>query len=190
MGKPTIVSRTGYTGEDGLELIVRAEDASRVWENLLLAGREVGLQPAGLGARDTLRLEAGMPLYGHELEESIDPFQAGLDFAVQGSGRHFIGSESLTRIRQQVRHSVRVGLKLDGMRAARQGAVVFDAQSQKIGVVTSGSHAPTLNQPIAMGYVAAAAAQSGQTVEVDIRGSRVSAKICDLPFYRRKTSKP
>jgi aminomethyltransferase len=189
MGKPTIVSRTGYTGEDGLELIVRAEDADRVWENLLLAGREVGLQPAGLGARDTLRLEAGMPLYGHELEESIDPFQAGLDFAVQLSGRQFIGSDSLTRIRQQVRDSVRVGLKLDGMRAARQGAVILDAQSRKIGIVTSGSHAPSLNQPIAMGYVAAAAAHSGQMVEVDIRGSRVSAKICDLPFYRRKTSK-
>jgi aminomethyltransferase len=189
MGKPTIVSRTGYTGEDGLELIIRAEDADRVWENLLLAGREVGLQPAGLGARDTLRLEAGMPLYGHELEESIDPFQAGLDFAVQLSGRQFIGSDSLTRIRQQVRDSVRVGLKLDGMRAARQGAVILDAQSRKIGIVTSGSHAPSLNQPIAMGYVAAAAAHSGQMVEVDIRGSRVSAKICDLPFYRRKTSK-
>ena len=189
MGKPTIVSRTGYTGEDGLELIIRAEDADRVWENLLLAGREVGLQPAGLGARDTLRLEAGMPLYGHELEESIDPFQAGLDFAVQLSGRQFIGSDSLTRIRQQVRDSVRIGLKLDGMRAARQGAVILDAQSRKIGIVTSGSHAPSLNQPIAMGYVAAAAAHSGQMVEVDIRGSRVSAKICDLPFYRRKTSK-
>jgi aminomethyltransferase len=188
MGKATIVSRTGYTGEDGFELIVKAEDAQRVWENLLLAGRNVGITPVGLGARDTLRLEAGMPLYGHELDEDVDPFRAGLGFAVNLGDRSFIGSDSLESAKTRSATSVRVGLKLDGMRAARQGASIIDLDSRTIGLVTSGSHSPTLNQPIAMGYVEPSMATENLVVDVDIRGSRVSAKICPLPFYRRKSS--
>ncbi len=188
MGKSTIVSRTGYTGEDGYELIVKAEEAQRVWENLLLAGRNVGIMPVGLGARDTLRLEAGMPLYGHELDEDTDPFRAGLGFAVNLGDRPFIGSDSLTSIKARVATSVRVGLKLDGMRAARQGASILDSDSRIIGIVSSGSHSPTLNQPIAMAYVEPSMATENLAVDVDIRGSRVSAKICPLPFYRRKSS--
>ncbi len=188
MGKATIVSRTGYTGEDGFELIVKSEDAQRVWENLLLSGREAGIMPVGLGARDTLRLEAGMPLYGHELDENIDPFRAGLSFAVNLGDRQFIGSDSLASIKARRVTSVRVGLKLDGMRAARQGAAIIDHDSRAIGIVSSGSHSPTLNQPIAMGYVEPSMATENLVVDVDIRGSRVSAKICPLPFYRRKSS--
>jgi aminomethyltransferase len=187
MGKPTIVSRTGYTGEDGLEFIVRAEEASRVWENLMLAGRELGLMPVGLGARDTLRLEAGMPLYGHELDETVDPFRAGLGFAVNLQERNFIGAESLSKIQGQPATAKRVGLKLEGMRAARQGASMVDFDSRTVGTVTSGSHSPTLNQPIAMGYIDASVAVDGQAIDVDIRGSRVSARICAIPFYRRKS---
>jgi aminomethyltransferase len=186
MGKPTIVSRTGYTGEDGFELIVKADDARRVWENLILAGRDHGIMAVGLGARDTLRLEAGMPLYGHELDESIDPIRAGLGFAVNLKERIFIGSESLAKIQAQAVSSTRVGLKLEGMRAARQGAAIIDSDSRTIGTVTSGSFSPTLNHPIAMGFVDSVVAKQGSNIEVDIRGSRVSAKICSLPFYRRK----
>lgn len=188
MGKATIVSRTGYTGEDGLELIVKAEDAQRVWENLLLSGREAGILPVGLGARDTLRLEASMPLYGHELDETIDPFRAGLGFAVNLGDRSFVGSEALETLKSSRASAVRVGLKLDGMRAARQGASIIDSDARIVGVVTSGSHSPTLNRPIAMGYVELGVAVESLALEVDIRGSRVSAKICPLPFYRRKSS--
>ena len=154
----------------------------------MLSGREAGILPVGLGARDTLRLEASMPLYGHELEENVDPYQAGLGFAVNLGDRRFVGRDSLEAIKAASARSVRVGIKLDGMRAARQGASILDSDSRVIGVVTSGSHSPTLNQPIAMGYIEASIAIQDLSVEVDIRGSRVSAKICPLPFYRRKSS--
>jgi aminomethyltransferase len=186
MSKPCLISRTGYTGEDGFELIVRAEDAARVWENVLLAGRDIGVQPAGLGARDTLRLEAAMPLYGHELSEQIDPITAGLDFAINLDNRHFIGSESLTRIRERDPQVARVGLKLVGRRAAREGAELFDHDNRCVGTVTSGTYSPTLQAPIAMAYLAAGAASVGTSLDVDIRGSRTTAHVVQLPFYTRE----
>jgi aminomethyltransferase len=184
MGKPTIISRTGYTGEDGFELIVRSEDAMRVWENLLLAGRGLGLEPVGLGARDTLRLEAGMPLYGHELSEEIDPITAGLSFAVSFQGRSFIGDEVLQAKKSQASTIQRVGLQLAGRRAAREGADVLDSDSRNIGQVTSGTFSPTLQTPIAMAYVAKECSTLGSTVIVDIRGSKVEAQVVGLPFYK------
>jgi aminomethyltransferase len=184
-GKPCIVSRTGYTGEDGFELIVRAEDAQRVWENLLLAGREEGIAPVGLGARDTLRLEAGMPLYGHELSEDIDPYQAGLAFAVNLTDRQFIGSEVLYRKSQDTQLATRVGVVLEGRRVAREGAELFDNDSRRVGQVTSGTFSPTLEKPIAMAYVAPSMAVVGTSLDVDIRGSRVAGKVVPLPFYTR-----
>ena len=184
-GKHCIVTRTGYTGEDGFELIVRAENALRVWENLMLAGRDAGLAPVGLGARDTLRLEAGMPLYGHELGEDIDPYQAGLGFAVNLEGRQFIGDGALERKSQSTQLAVRVGLTLEGRRVAREGAQLFDTDSRRIGEVTSGTFSPTLARPIAMAYVAPAMAVPGQTVDVDIRGARTSGTIAKLPFIKR-----
>jgi aminomethyltransferase len=189
MSKPCIVSRTGYTGEDGFELIVRTEDAVRVWENVLMAGRAVGIKPVGLGARDTLRLEAGMPLYGHELEESIDPIQAGLKFACNMKDRSFIGCETLLAKLQQTMPLTRIGLLLEGRRAARQGADVLDHDGRPIGSVTSGSFSPTLDRPIAMAYVQSQTATIGETVDVDIRGTRVSATITPLPFYKRSETK-
>lgn len=189
MSKPCIVSRTGYTGEDGLELIVRKEDAPRVWENILMAGRNLGIKPAGLGARDTLRLEAGMPLYGHELDESINPLQAGLGFACNLSDRDFVGSKSLADIKANSPVATRVGLKLAGKRAARQGASVLDHDSRIIGAVTSGSFSPTLDCPIAMAYIHPDMAQSGAELQVDIRGSIVPATIVPLPFYKRTNTK-
>lgn len=185
MSKPCIVSRTGYTGEDGYELIVRAEDAPRVWENLMLAGREFGIAPVGLGARDTLRLEAGMPLYGHELSEVIDPFTAGLGFAVSLGERSFLGSEALQKAKGEARPVKRIGVKLAGRRAAREGANFLDSDSRIVGNVTSGTFSPTLQMPIAMGYVASELAVAGNHLEVDIRGARASAEIVPLPFYQR-----
>ncbi len=187
MGKPCIVSRTGYTGEDGLELIVRSEDAPRVWENLMLAGREHGIAPVGLGARDTLRLEAGMPLYGHELSESIDPFQAGLQFAVNLEGRTFVGSSGLSNRRNDISAPVRVGLKLVGKRVAREGAAIFDNDRRSIGSVTSGTYSPTLDNPIAMAYLSRQSSAVGMMVDIDIRGSKTAAQIVSLPFYKRTT---
>ncbi|MFO0011658.1 MAG: glycine cleavage system aminomethyltransferase GcvT [Planctomycetota bacterium] len=185
MSKPCIVSRTGYTGEDGFELIVRSEDAERVWENLLLAGREHGISPIGLGARDTLRLEAGMPLYGHELTEHIDPYTAGLAFACNLKDRTFIGRDALSEKSSAPLPARRVGLIVDGRRAAREGADCFDLDHRPVGTVTSGTFSPTLQRPIAMAYIQSQIAQTGQPLEIDIRGTRASATIGDLPFYRR-----
>lgn len=188
-GKPAIVSRTGYTGEDGLELVVRAEEAKRVWENVLLAGREVGLQPAGLGARDTLRMEAAMPLYGHELTESVNPLEAGLSFAVNltnadGSERSFIGDESLRNVAKEKPKRQRVGLVPEGKRPAREGCHVLDSNGDKIGIVTSGGPSPTLGHPIAMALVDATSADE-ETMQIDIRGTHVPAQKTPLPFYKR-----
>lgn len=185
MSKPCIVSRTGYTGEDGFELIVRAEDAARVWENLMLAGREHGILAVGLGARDTLRLEAGMPLYGHELSESINPFTAGLGMAVTLKDRTFLGSEALSTQANTSPEIQRVGLKLDGRRAARENTPILSLADEPIGEVTSGTFSPTMQCPIAMGYVKAECAAPGTKIQVDIRGSKTPAEIVALPFYRR-----
>lgn len=186
MNKPTIVSRTGYTGEDGFELIVRVEDANRVWENLLLAGREHGIAPVGLGARDTLRLEAAMPLYGHELDETIDPYTAGLGFAVNLKDRDFVGAKQLASCKSPTRK--RVGIKLNGRRPAREGAKLVDKDNRTVGCVTSGTFSPTLQQPIAMGYIESEMAVENSSIDVDIRGSKSSAQIVPLPFYSRPRS--
>ncbi len=185
MGKPCIVTRTGYTGEDGFELVVKAEDAPRVWDNLMLAGREHGISAVGLGARDTLRLEAGMPLYGHELSEEIDPYRAGLGFAVSLGDRTFLGSEALAAKRHIQQTVVRVGLRLEGRRAAREGASVMDSDRRKVGEVTSGTFSPTIDAPISMAYIATEMARAGSNIDVDIRGSTVSAMVTPLPFYKR-----
>ena len=182
--KPVIISRTGYTGEDGFELIVRAEEARRVWENLLLAGRDDGFTAAGLGARDTLRLEAAMPLYGHELDETIDPISAGLSFACSLKDRTFIGDQALRDLAAGPPGRKRIGLLPEGKRPAREGCPVLSEQEEAIGVVTSGGPSPTLGYPIAMAYVDAARA-TDPTFRIDIRGKTVTARPTPLPFYRR-----
>jgi aminomethyltransferase len=179
-----IVSRTGYTGEDGFEVILGVEHAVAVWERLLAEGADVGVLPAGLGCRDTLRLEAAMPLYGHELDEQTDPLTAGLGFAVKLDKRDFIGRAALEQIKAKPNRPRRVGLQLDGRRIAREGALVFVGDRQ-IGRVTSGTFAPTLEKSIAMAYVSPESVQVGNTVEIDIRGSRERATIVKLPFYKR-----
>lgn len=184
-GHPAIISRTGYTGEDGCELILESEFAEQVADEILGRVRGDGGMPAGLGARDTLRLEAAMPLYGHELTESTNAAQTGLKFAINLKNREFIGSAAVRRAMDDKGLPVRVGLKLEGRRAARENCEVF-SNGNRIGVVTSGTFSPTLNQSISMAYLTPDGAVSGTSVEVDIRGSKVAAEVVDLPFYSRK----
>jgi aminomethyltransferase len=190
-GRPAAVSRTGYTGEDGVEVVVAADDAMAVWEAIHDAGLSRGLRPCGLGARDTLRLEAGMPLYGHELVADSDPFASGLGLAVNlddtaGQPRRFPGSEALRRMRAAGSPRVRVGLSFDSKRAAREGSRVV-VGGQDVGGVTSGSLAPTLGHAVAMAVVDRACAAPGTSVDVMIRDAVQPATVVPLPFYRRPT---
>jgi aminomethyltransferase len=180
-GKNCIVSRTGYTGEDGLELMVGAGQAVELWEELVSRGA----RPCGLGARDTLRLEAAMPLYGHELNEEIDPLQAGLGWAVKFDKGDFIGREALLRRREDATLRRRVGLELEGKRIGREGAAVL-RDGKEIGRVTSGTFAPTLGKVVAMAYLDPGAAAPGTACAVDVRGKPEAARVVTLPFYRRK----
>ncbi len=185
-GHGGLISRTGYTGEDGCELIVPADAALGLWETLYTAAQSVDGTAAGLGARDTLRLEAGMPLYGHELDESIDPFQAGLGYAVNLKDRTFPGSDALASLKNDATRPVRVAWELAGKRVPREGYSVL-AGGKTVGRVTSGTFSPTLNKPIAMGYVSRAHANPGTEVTIDIRGSQEPARTVELPFYKRTT---
>lgn len=186
-GREVLISRTGYTGEDGFELIADAGDGLALLEAIWQAGQSAGLKPAGLGCRDTLRLEAAMPLYGHELNEQIDPLTAGLEFAVKLDAGEFTGRAALLKIREAGTTRTRVGLKLEGRRIAREGAPVLWGD-QVVGEVTSGTFSPTLEESIAMAYVDRSRAESGNSLSVDIRGKTVPARIVDLPFYRRVRS--
>ncbi len=183
-GLPALVARTGYTGEDGFELFVPWADAPGLWVALLEAGATAGLVPCGLGARDTLRLEAGMPLYGNELDRSTTPYEAGLGWAVQ-SDHEFVGREALMVSAGNPARQL-VGLVLRDRGIARHGyAVMHPAADDPVGVVTSGSQSPTLGQAIAMAYVPPKDAAPGTMLDVAVRGAAVPAEVVPLPFYRR-----
>ena len=187
-----IVSRTGYTGEDGVEVILSANFAKQALSMLLkdVGGDSSVVRPAGLGARDSLRMEAGMPLYGHELDEATDPISAGLSFAVKvdkgesdsQEGR-FIGQDAIQRIVADGPRKQLVGLNFEGRRSPRQGMNV-KVDGETVGVVTSGCPSPTLEHPIAMAYVPPAVAEPGTTVEVEL-GEGTPATVVKLPFYKR-----
>ncbi|OCN00202.1 glycine cleavage system protein T [Clostridium sp. W14A] len=181
-GISCLVSRTGYTGELGYELYCAPQDAERLWDLLLEAGREYGLIPCGLGARDTLRLEAAMPLYGHEMDETINPFEAGLSFGVKMDSHDFIGKNALAGKIQPSR--VRVGLAVTGRGIARGGEPVL-INGKAVGKTTSGTFCPFLKSAIAMALIDSGNTEAGTDVELDIRGRRVSAQITALPFYKR-----
>ncbi|MGW1836270.1 glycine cleavage system aminomethyltransferase GcvT [Streptomyces sp. BBFR2] len=193
-GVSALIARTGYTGEDGFELFVRPEDAAALWEALLAAGKDAGLVPCGLSCRDTLRLEAGMPLYGHELTTATTPFDAGLGRVVKfektSNGGAFVGRAALeaaaARAEEQPPRKL-VGLIAEGRRVPRAGYPVVDAEGTVIGEVTSGAPSPTLGKPVAMAYVDAAHAAPGTAgVKVDIRGSHEPYEVVALPFYKRE----
>ncbi|MFI1729987.1 glycine cleavage system aminomethyltransferase GcvT [Streptomyces acidicola] len=189
-GVPALIARTGYTGEDGFELFVKPEHAVELWQALTKAGEGAGLVPCGLSCRDTLRLEAGMPLYGHELSTSLTPFDAGLGRVVKFEKEgDFVGREALTEAAARAGANpprVLVGLVAEGRRVPRAGYAVV-ADGTVIGEVTSGAPSPTLGKPIAMAYVDAAHSAPGTPgVGVDIRGTHEPYEVVALPFYKRQ----
>ncbi|WP_348788197.1 glycine cleavage system aminomethyltransferase GcvT [Leifsonia sp. NPDC080035] len=191
---PVLIARTGYTGEDGFELYTAPDNARSLWDALLEAGAEQGLVPAGLASRDTLRLEAGMPLYGHELGLDTMPAQAGLGRVVSlAKESDFIG-RAASEEGPDAASRVLVGLMGEGKRAARAGypvvAVSPDGSDEEVGVVTSGALSPTIGVPIAMAYVAPRYARPGTELHVDVRGSRLPFTVTALPFYSRKPTSP
>ena len=176
-----LVSRTGYTGEDGWEICLPAENALHFVERLAAAGAVA----CGLGARDTLRLEASMPLYGHELNEEIDPYQAGLGRSVDLE-KEFIGRDALLRRRGRSDLPVRVGLFSSGKRAARENDWLFDGDGQQVGRVTSGTMSPTLGHPVAMAYIQPDRAVQGVPLSAMVRGRAEPYAVVRMPFYRRQ----
>ena len=181
-GIPCIVSKTGYTGEDGVEIYLDSSMAEKMWDLLLENGKEEGLIPCGLGARDTLRMEAAMPLYGHEMDDTVSPLETGLGFAVKMNKEDFIGKSELTD--NPAFNRKRIGLKVTGRGIIREHQDVF-AGDKKIGITTSGTHCPYLGYPIAMALVEDGSIAQGEKVEVVVRGRKVEAEVVALPFYKR-----
>lgn len=182
-----LVSRTGYTGEDGFELYLHPDGAIAVWRALLVAGKVHGLKPAGLGARDTLRFEACLPLYGQELTEETNPLEAGLGFFVKlDKQTDFIGRQALQAISERGPQRKLVGLELVERGIPRTGYPVTDGHGTVIGEVTSGAMSPTLQKSLALAYVPAEMAKIGAMLAVQIRGQERRARIVETPFYRRR----
>ncbi len=180
---PCIVSQTGYTGEKGYEIYLSSEDAPRMWNLLLEAGKDSGLIPCGLGARDTLRLEAAMPLYGHEMDDTVDPLEAGLGFAVKMSKEDFIGKKAIEAKGPLKRK--RVGLKITGRGIVREHENVF-VEDRQAGLTTSGTFCPFLGIPVAMALLDIGYTGTGTAVQVEVRGRRIDAEVVPLPFYKIK----
>jgi len=175
------ISRTGYTGEDGFEIFVPAAKAVEIWDRFIAAN----VAPIGLGARDTLRTEAAMPLYGNDIDDTTTPLEAGLDFAIEQEKPEFIGQAALKAGGKPARRLA--GLVLESKRIARQGYEIFH-DGKKAGAVTSGTWSPVLEKSIAMAYLPAELRKEGTSIEIDIRGRREKASVVKLPFYRRKKS--
>jgi len=189
-----LIARTGYTGEDGFEIYVPGDVATseRVWNAVMDAGREFGIVPCGLGARNTLRLEAKMALYGHEISEKISVWEAGLDRYCKMEKLDFIGRAALAKLSATPLKRTLVGLEMVERGIARDGYRVFDLAGEEIGVVTSGSPSPTLGKNIALAYVPPAFSAVGSTLRVEIRGQQYKAQVVATPFYKRakKTATP
>jgi len=180
-GCEALVSRTGYTGSDGFEIFTGAGDGERVFETLLDSGAVHGLVPAGLGARDTLRLEAALPLYGHELDDTTSPLEAGLERFVKLEGRDFIGADAIRRRRDEGHERTLVGFVLDGRGVARAGYPIA-VDGETVGRVTSGGPSPTLGRSIGLAYVPPALAKPGNCFDVLIRGRATPATVVETPF--------
>ena len=180
------ISRSGYTGEDGFELSVPSSEAAHLWELLL---RDIRVKPIGLGARDSLRLEAGLCLYGHDINETTSPIEARLAWSIQKRRRLEGGFLGAARVQSELENSptrVRVGLKLEGRAPAREGAIITDQAGAEVGIVTSGGFSPTLNVPIAMGYVNPHYAVEGTSLNLIVRSKPLIAHVCTLPFVANR----
>lgn len=183
---PAILARTGYTGEDGFEVYIPWAQGPAVWRALLDAGKSHGIKPAGLGARDTLRLEMKYPLYGHELTEETHPLEAQLSWVVKLDKENFIGKSALIQLYESGLKRKLVGIRLLERGVPRQGYSIFSADGlQKIGEVTSGTQSPSLKQSVGIAYIATLHAQEGTKITVDIRGTKVAAEVTRTPFYKK-----
>lgn len=181
-GKTCMLSQTGYTGEHGYEIYMDPQDAPHIWQELLAAGKEEGMVPCGLGARDTLRLEASMPLYGHEMTDQITPLEACLNFAVKMQKEDFIGKQALVEKGEPV--LTRVGLKVTGRGIVREQCSIYQGED-KVGETTSGTHCPYLQGAYAMALLDREYSQNGTELEAKVRGRRIPVQVVPLPFYRR-----
>jgi len=187
-GKTCLVSRTGYTGEDGFEIYLPAEHASEVWVAILAAGTEEGLVPVGLGARDTLRFEANLPLYGHELSQDITPLEAGLSFFVKLKKGDFLGRDALTQQKEAGVPRQLVGFSMLDRGVPRSDYEVT-IEGEKVGHVTSGSYSPTLKKNLGLALIKRGTAAVGDTISIVVRGKELRAEIVPLPFYQKRYKK-
>jgi aminomethyltransferase len=183
-GAEARIARTGYTGEDGWEIYVKPEEAERLWKEILEAGQEQGIIPCGLGARNTLRMESGMPLYGHEIDATLSPWEAGLDWIVKLDKGDFLGREALVKQKEKGITRKLIGLEMQGRGIARDGYEVF-VNGVAAGWVTSGGPAPALNKNIGLCYLPVHEANPGRPIEVMVRGRAVEAVTVPIPFYKR-----
>jgi aminomethyltransferase len=179
------VARTGYTGEDGCEIFCKKEDAAGIWRQLLEVGKEHGLKPVGLGARDTLRLEARLSLYGNEIDETTNPLEAGLGWVTKLDKGDFVGREALQKIKDAPFPRKLVGFEMTGRGAARHGYTLRNLEGKDVGVCTSGGPAPTVGKSIGLGYLPSAMTAIGTKFLVDCRGKNVEAVVVKVPFYKR-----
>jgi aminomethyltransferase len=182
-GTSALVSRTGYTGEDGFEIFVRAERVVEVWDAILEHSAKQGALPAGLGARDATRLEAALRLYGNDMDEGVNPYEAGLGWTVRLDKGEFVGRDALASVKRDGPKRTLVGLKTGAGDIARHGAAIFKGGT-RIGAVTSGTHSFFLGHPIALAMVEVASLRVGETAAVDVRGREAAAEVVQLPFYR------
>jgi aminomethyltransferase len=181
-----LVARTGYTGEDGVEVFVPAARTAQLWRDLLAKGADLGVTPVGLGARDTLRTEMKYPLYGHEIDDTTNPYAAGLGWVVKPEKKDFIGREKILAGKEAGLPRKLVGLKMLERGIARQGYKLFAEDGKEIGVVTSGTPSPSLNENIGVAYLEKEWATVGKQINVDIRGRMVKAEIVPTPFVTKK----
>jgi glycine cleavage system T protein (aminomethyltransferase) len=185
--RDTLIARTGYTGEDGCEIYIPSDEdvSARVWQDILEAGAEFGILPCGLGARNTLRLEARLPLYGHEISDSINVWEAGLDRFCKMEKAEFLGQSALATAKASGTRRTLVGLEMIERGIARDGYKILDGNGREIGYVTSGSYAPFLKKNIALAYVPSEFAELDTILRVEVRGRGVQARVVPTPFYRR-----
>ncbi len=186
LGIPAIIARTGYTGEDGFEIYLPWEKAPAVWQALLEKGSPLGLKPCGLGARDTLRLEVKYPLYGNELTDETNPFEAGIGWATKLDKSDFVGKDAIARSKAAGLTRKLVGIEIRGAGIPRHGYKLFDETgSREIGYLTSGTHSPSLKKPIGLGYVPLGHSEIGTKIQIEIRANKIPAEIVATPFYKR-----
>jgi aminomethyltransferase len=186
---PALIARTGYTGEDGFELFVDDDNAERLWDGLLKLGEGDGLKPCGLGARDSLRFEAGLALYGHEIADDINPYEAKLGWVVKLGKGGFVGHEALARIKQEGLRRKLAGFEMVGRGIARGGYEIRSADGAPIGFVTTGMPSPTLGKNLGLGYVPSELAAEGSEFDVIVRDKPVRARVVKTPFYKPRYKK-